>query len=109
MKVLQNDIFGQKHDLNPEKEKKSSSTTSKSFPSISLIDGLHEAQATANAMLVHRALEKKLIFGGMPLSHQKKIFMNILKNELSIKAGIVDPLTATRDSLLSFYIPSIKK
>lgn len=109
MKVLQNDIFGQKHDLNPEKEKKSSSATSKSFPTISLLDGLHEAQAAANAMLVHRALEKKLIFGGMTSSHQKKIFMKILKYELSIKAGIIDSLTATRDSLLSFYTSSIKK
>ncbi len=76
----------------------------KSFPSITLNDGLNEAETSANAMLIHKILQKRLLNGGLNTQRQQAIFMRILDNELAIKSGQLDPATATRDSLISFYV-----
>ncbi len=104
MKIMQNDIFGQLHDTKPEKEKKLSMAVPKNFPSITLNDGLNEIEASANAMLIHKILEKRLINGGLETQLQQAIFQRVLNNELSIKSGQLDPSTATRDSLIAFFI-----
>lgn len=109
MKILQNDIFGKKHDTKPEKEKKVAASSPKTFPGISLKDEITESQATANAMLIHRGLERKLIYSRLESTQAQKKFIKILKNELKIKAGIIDTVTATRDSLLTFFTNSFKK
>lgn len=104
MKIMQNDIFGQLHDTLPEKEKKQSMAVSKNFPSITLNDGLNETEASANAMLIHKILEKRLINGGLGAKLQQEIFQRVINNELSIKSGQLDPATATRDSLIAFFV-----
>ncbi len=101
---MQNDIFGQLHDTKPAKEKTPSMAAPKNFPSITLNDGLNEAEASVNAMLIHKILEKRLLNGGLSSKLQQDIFQRILNNELSIKSGQLDPTTATRDSLISFFI-----
>ena len=104
MKIMQNDIFGQLHDTMPEKEKKPSMAVAKNFPSITLNDGLNENEAAANAMLIHKILEKRLINGGLGTKLQQKIFQRVLNNELAIKAGELEPAIATRDSLIAFFV-----
>ena len=104
MKIMQNDIFGQLHDTKPEKEKKPSMAVSKNFPSITLNDGLNENEASVNAMLIHKILEKRLISGGLSTKLQQEIFLRVLNNELSIKSGQLEPSTATRDSLIAFFV-----
>ena len=104
MKVMQNDIFGKQHDLAPVKEKKPSLANQKSFPSITLNDGLNEAEASSNAMLIHKILEKRMLTKGLNSSLNQRVFMRILNNELAIKSGLMDSATATRDSLISFYV-----
>ncbi len=108
MKILQNDIFGNSHDTKPEKEKKPPMAAPKNFPTISLRDGLNESQANADAMLFHRILQKKMIYEGLKTERQRNVFMKILKNELSIKAGLLDSVSASRDSLIAFYITKSK-
>ena len=103
---MQNDIFGQLHDTKPEKEKMPSMATSKNFPSITLNDGLNETEASVNAMLIHKILEKRLLNSGLSSKLQQDIFQRVLNNELSIKSGQLDPATATRDSLITFFIMS---
>lgn len=103
MKILQNDIFGQKHDTNPEKEKKVSMAAPKSFPNISLKSGLSEAQTVNDFVLIHRVLLKRLVGSGLPTKLQREVFAKVVKNELFIKAGRIDTLTATRDTLLAFF------
>ena len=104
MEIMQNDIFGKLHNTKPEKEKKPLLANPKNFPSVTLNDGLNEAEASANAMLIHKILQKRLLNGGLNTQHQQDIFMRILNNELAIKSGQLDPATATRDSLISFYV-----
>ena len=104
MEIMQSDIFGKLHNTKPEKEKKPSMANPKSFPSITLNDGLNEAETSANAMLIHKILQKRLLNGGLNTQRQQAIFMRILDNELAIKSGQLDPATATRDSLISFYV-----
>lgn len=104
MDILQNDIFGKKHNTKIEKEKKQSGSSSKKFPTVTLKDGINETQVASDAMLNHRVLEKKLIYSGLTTSQQRQTFMKIVKNELSIKAGLIDAATATRDSLISFFV-----
>ncbi|MBR1479695.1 MAG: hypothetical protein IJ599_02235 [Alphaproteobacteria bacterium] len=103
MKILQNDIFGQKHDTKPEKEKKVSMAAPKSFPNISLKSGLSEAQTVNDFVLIHRVLLKRLMGGGLTTKQQREVFAKVVKNELSIKSGRTDTLAATRDSLLAFF------
>lgn len=104
MKIMQNDIFGQLHDTKPEKEKKTSMAAAKNFPSVTLNDGLNESEASANAMLIHKILEKRLINGGLSTKLQQEIFQRVLNNELAIKSGLLEASTATRDSLISFFV-----
>ena len=104
MEILQNDIFGKHHNTQPEKDKKPSMAAPKSFPSITLNDGLNEAEASANAMLIHKMLQKRLLASNLRTQRQIDAFMRVLNNELSIKSGQMDPATATRDSLISFYV-----
>jgi hypothetical protein len=105
MIVLQNDIFGIKHPLTNEKEKKKQEqlVPKKTFHEITIGDGLDMRKVINDAMLIHRVLQKKLIHLGLTAKKQRAAFIRILKNELNIKRGVVDPATATRDSLLSFY------
>lgn len=105
---MQNDIFGQLHETSPEKEKKTSMAMSKNFPSITLNDGLNEAEASTNAMLIHKILEKRLLNSGLKTKLQQDMFLRVLNNELSIKSGQLDPATATRDSLIAFFILKMK-
>ena len=106
MEIMQNDIFGKLHNTKPEKEKKTSMAIPKSFPSVTLNDGINESEASANAMLIHKILQKRLVNAGLKNRRQQEIFTRVISNELAIKSGQLDPATATRDSLISFYVMS---
>ena len=106
MEIMQNDIFGKHHNARPEKDKKPSMAAPKSFPRNTLDDGLNEAEASANAMLIHKILQKRLVSGNLCTQRQIDVFMRILSNELAIKSGLMEASTATRDSLISFYVMS---
>ncbi|MDR2666876.1 MAG: hypothetical protein LBB34_02040 [Holosporales bacterium] len=106
MTILQSDIFGTKHQVTNEREKKKQeppAAQKKVFHEITIRDGLDTRKVTNDAMLIHRILQKKLIYSGLTTEKQRSAFIRILKNELSIKQGAVEPMTATRDSLLSIF------
>ena len=104
MQILQNDIFGTKHNTLQEKEKKQSlAAASKTFKEVTLLDGINEINATNEAMLIHRVLQKKILYAGLSTQKQKEIFLRILENEMKIKSGQIEAVTATRDSLLAFF------
>lgn len=105
MEIAQKDIFGTSHKLSEDKKEKSkpSASAAKSFPNVTIASGINELQATGDAMLIHRILQRKLIYSGLSEQKRLAIFLRILKNETSIKAGIIEPATATRDSLLAFF------
>lgn len=102
MEILQNDIFGKKHQTKEEKPKKST-PQAKEFVNVKLRNGLSESAASNDAMLIHRVLQRKLIYAGLKSINQKSAFLKILKNELEIKTGKKDPVSAVRDSLLEFF------
>ena len=98
MKVMQKDILGESHNTIQEKEKsKKTATTTKPFPTINLVSAINEDQAIADAMLNHRSLQRRQLYGNI----DKEKFLRIFTNELKIKAGIIEASTATRDSLLT--------
>ncbi|MDR1390975.1 MAG: hypothetical protein LBI95_01200 [Holosporales bacterium] len=104
MKIFQKDIFGSDCDINLKKEKKQAGlASSKNFPNITMSSALNELQAANDAMLIHRILQKRLLYGELRDARKKNAFMRILKNELSIKCGTMDSVTATRDSLIAFF------
>ena len=106
MEIIQNDIFGKKHQTKNEKIKKPTNSQTKDFVNVTLQNGLHEQDAITDAMLIHRVLQRKLIYSGLNNIKNKSAFLTILKNELKIKKGKTDPVSAVRDSLLEFFIKS---
>jgi len=104
MDIIQNDIFGEKHQLKNEKIKKPTTSQSRDFFNVALQNGLYEQDASNNAMLIHRVLERKLIYSGLNSAQHKATFLKILKNELEIKNGKKDPVSAVRDSLIGYFI-----
>ncbi len=106
MKIFQRNIIGGGCNISTEKERKSSvkaSPVKKEYPTVTLEDGLDNKNAEANAMLYHRMLQKKVIFSGIKTKEKQDILTDILCNEMKIKNGDIDALTATRDSLLRFF------
>ena len=104
MKILQSDIFGEKHNSVQEKEKKQSLAASpKPFKDISIHDGINEGNATSEAMLIHRVIQKKIMYSGISTEKQREVLMRVLINEMKIKSGECDATTATRDSLITFF------
>ncbi|GHT89202.1 hypothetical protein FACS1894113_3650 [Alphaproteobacteria bacterium] len=108
MNIMQNDIFGEKHSATPEKAKKPASEAPKKFRNVSLLDGINEKEATGDAMLIHRILQRKAIYSGLSSEKMRKIFLKIFLNELLIKAGKNDAATSVRDSLFTFFIQNGK-
>lgn len=104
MDVIQNDIFGKKHQIKNEKIKKPITPQSKDFFNVKLENGLYEQEAINNAMLIHRILQRKLIYSGLNNIQHKAKFLKVLKNELEIKRGKKDPVSAVRDSLIEFFV-----
>ncbi len=100
MQIFQKDILGNSYETNPKKEKEKKQAPQKSFPNINVSSAISEIQATNDSMLIHRSLERKLSYK-LSSENMKKAFLRIFKNELKIKAGLLDPVTATRDSLLA--------
>jgi hypothetical protein len=101
MKVFQRDLLGNKIEIQTGKAKKESKPVSapppkKEFKSITLNIGIDAKQAEAEAMLTHRVLQKRAL-------NLSKL-LKILKNEIAIKAGQKDAVTAVRDSLIRFYV-----
>jgi hypothetical protein len=102
LKILQNDIFGNKQSCEVTKPVVKAAPPKK-FPSITMHNGINELQAANDAMLVHRALQKKLTFSGLTTKKQLSSLLKIVENEINLPRGIIDPVTATRDSLIKFY------
>jgi hypothetical protein len=102
---MQTDIFGGMHRVEGEQlpKKQERSTQTKPFRPITIHDGHDETHATNSAMLIHRSLQKKLSATGLTTSAQNAAFVRIFMNELKIKSGTMDPVTAVRDSLISFF------
>jgi hypothetical protein len=106
MEITQRDIFGNGHKLlaTEEKQKKVGTTPSqKGYVDISLKDGLLESAAANDAILIHRILQRKLIYSGLTMTKQGSAYLRVFENELRIKRGRAIPSTATRDSLLAFF------
>jgi hypothetical protein len=106
MEIVQTDIFGQSHDVTGEHTKKkqeNSQQPHKAYRPMTIHDGNDEVYAANGSMLIHRMLQKKLSATGLKTSTQRAVFMRIFMNEARIKAGIMDPVAAVRDSLSSFF------
>ncbi|MDR1233667.1 MAG: hypothetical protein LBJ92_00745 [Holosporales bacterium] len=91
--------------------KKASATTgtSKAYRDVTLKDGILEAEAAADAMLIHRILQRKMIYSNLSTANQQRVFLRIFMNEANIKTGAISPCTATRDSIISFFTMSYVK
>ena len=100
--MKQTDIFGNKHDINPATTKTNQSIKTKYFPKINLEFGLETAQMQTDYILVHRIMQKKLANNN--ISKNMKSFIKIFCNELKIKAGKQDIVSATRDSLIEYCL-----
>jgi hypothetical protein len=100
MEIFQKDILGGGIAINSEKLKKSSEKTAiaskKEYKPITISDGIDEKRAEADAMLIHRFLQKR--------ARNKSLLLKLLKNEMNIKNGKVEAVTAVRDSLLSVFL-----
>ena len=64
------------------------------FPDLSLIKGLNEQEASADAVFWHRILLNKAIRQQKPTQ-----FLQILANEIALKKGTKTPYIAILDSL----------
>jgi hypothetical protein len=106
MEIFQNDIFGVKHqtsDLDQNRKPPQPTGNAKPFRQIGLTDGIDEEVASNDAMLIHRILQKKLLYSGLSSKKQRDVLLRILYNEMNIKAGNIEPATASRDSLLASF------
>lgn len=106
MEVFQRNISGSGNTISTTKEKKSAEKQEKKpFPEIKIEGGINEKQAESDSMLIHRSLQRKIIFDGLK---KRNTFLKIINNEINIKIGATDAVTATRDSLLSFFAKNRK-
>lgn len=106
IQILQKDIFGDYDKTATEKspEKKQSSAGGyKPFREITLSDGINEKNLSADAMMILRVLQRKLIYRGLSSKALQAKFLRVFRNELLIKSGKLDPATSVRDSLISFF------
>ncbi|MDR3224089.1 MAG: hypothetical protein LBT03_00660 [Holosporales bacterium] len=106
MKIIQHDILGAKLVVNEksEKQKPFSVAAVKGYVDVTLATGFSESQATSDFMLVHRILQKKLIASGLMSKNSTSCLLKIVMNEMNIKAGNIEASSATRDSLLLFFM-----
>ncbi|MDR1609518.1 MAG: hypothetical protein LBR78_01535 [Holosporales bacterium] len=105
VKILQCDIFGNAHAAGGGdasiKKAQATPPPGKRPLDININSGISKAQATGDAMLIHRVLQKRLVWSGLKTPKQISTLVKLVRNEMLIKAGAVEPETATRDSLLS--------
>jgi hypothetical protein len=106
LQVFQKDILGQQHDVVAKEQSKTRQVGGNAKPpfrQISLADGVNAEVATSDAMLIHRILQKKLLYAGLSSEKQRRVLLRILRNEIGIKAGNIEPITASRDSLIAYF------
>ncbi|MDR1488546.1 MAG: hypothetical protein LBI26_02300 [Holosporales bacterium] len=106
MKIFQKDLTGAYVEVCADSSKKVREKTvsaARQYRDITVMDGVDEGNAEADAMLIHRILQKKVIYGGFSKEYKKKLLLKILNSEISIKRGEIDSVSATRDSLLSYF------
>jgi hypothetical protein len=111
MKILQCDIFGDTHSVgsNASSQKMSATSAQSKKPlDVNINSGISKAQAAGDAMLIHRVLQKRLMWSGLKTSKQLNVLAKLVGNEMLTKAGAVEPETATRDSLLLSYAPLLR-
>lgn len=102
MEIFQRNIIGGGDTITTIKEKKpAEKQIKKPFPEINITSGINEKQAESDAMLIHRSLQKKIMFGGL---QKRELFLKIINNEADVKLGLKDAVSASRDSLLSFFV-----
>ena len=99
MKIQQTDILGNSHDISSKQEPKKNTSSWKNFPKIDLNIGLNALQLEADYMLILRIMQKRLAANGI-----NKKFIKIFKNELYIKLGKRDIVSAIRDSLIEYCL-----
>jgi hypothetical protein len=104
VKVLgvQNNIFGQQDTLIPGKEETKVVAAKKPYRNISIMDGNDEKYVADNYMLLLRSVQKRAAEKEMA-GAQKELLLQLLYNEIHLKQGTTDILSATRDSLLQFF------
>jgi hypothetical protein len=103
VKILQCDIFGNTHSAGgeaPGKKTLTTSTSSKKNIDVNINSGINKAQAAGDAMLIHRVLQKRLVWSGLKTQKQLSTLVKLVRNEMLIKAGAIETETATRNSLL---------
>lgn len=96
------DVVSSKKDIKSSAPKKSSDVK-KPFVDVTIMDAVENERAEGSAMLIHRVLQKKIIYGGMKSSESMHKFLKVVNNEMMIKMGELDAGTATRDSLIEFF------
>ena len=110
MEIFQTDIFGNRQNtgLDPNKKDKKQDNPSKKtreYRDVTLNDGLlDEKNIEGDAMLILRILQRKMLYSGLSSIKSGKIFRNIVANEMSIKLGDTDSITAVRSSLVEYFL-----
>jgi hypothetical protein len=110
MEIFQEDIFGGKHKIGEKEGKNTKSAPEpRKFINFDLRSGISRAEAESLAMLIQRSLQKKISGSGLRTQEQIADFRRLVANEIAIKRGTMDAVTATRDSLIAYYAKSSKK
>ncbi|MDR0553160.1 MAG: hypothetical protein LBG13_03665 [Holosporales bacterium] len=108
--IFQRDITGALIELEAQAKKKRTAsgervhTPTTGYRSITLRDGCDGKNAESDSMLIHRILQRKVIYGGLNSSDLRSILLKIIKNEMAIKIGEIDSVSATRDSLIIYEL-----
>jgi hypothetical protein len=104
--VLQKNIIGGESVVDSPKERNvvAKKSVPANFFDMSIKDGLDAKYSDECSMIVHRIIQKRILFSGIKTEKQRDIFLKTLQNEIDIKIGEIDACTATRDSLISFFV-----
>jgi hypothetical protein len=101
VEIFQKDILGGGLVLNtnpsPKKSlEKSNMKAKKEYRPITILDGIDEKHAESEAMLIMRTLQKR--------TKDKNLQIKLIKNEMNIKNGKIEAITAVRDSLIASFV-----
>lgn len=104
IKVLQNDILGNKVSISDEKIKEKSPTKPREFKNISILDGNDQKYLESDYMLMLRIMQKRILYKVNQSPKMKNLFLKLIHNEMKLKLGELDSVSATRDSLISYFV-----
>lgn len=103
LQLFQNNILGDKDELNKKVEKIKAPAKPREFKNITMLDGVDPKTAQGDAMLILRMLQRRTL----KASHAQVVLdstKRLVQREIDIKTGDLDAVTSARDALISFFV-----